>query len=67
MCAGYLKNMEKWDKPSLYWPILTFFWIIMFIYYIWFSDIMIFYLAIAGTILYLIGVYTRNHLRKKLN
>jgi hypothetical protein len=66
MCAGYLERMEKYDKPSFYWPFLTFFWIVMFLFYIWSKDnIWIFYYAIVGFVAYLMGVYTRNYYRKK--
>jgi len=65
MISGYLKSMENWDKPSKYWPILTLFWIVMFLFYIWSKNIFVFYGAIVWTISYLTGVYIRNYYRKK--
>ena len=64
-CTGYLEWTEKQDKPSFYWAVLTFFWIVMFLFYIWTKNIFNFYGAIVGTISYLTGIYIRNILRKK--
>lgn len=65
MCAGYLEWMEKQDKPTVYWPILTLFWIVMFLIYIYSKNIVVFYSAIVGSVAFLTGVYTRNYYRKK--
>ncbi len=66
MCAGYLESLEWWDRPNVYWPGLTFGWIVMFLFYIWTKNIWNFYIAIAGSVGLLSGIYTRNYLRKKM-
>ena len=65
MWENYLKNTEKWDKPSFYWPILTLYWIVMFLFYIWSNNILSFYAGVFGSIGYLTGIRYRNFLRKK--
>ena len=63
MSAGYLESLKWWDKPTIYWPIITLSWIGYFLLYVRYNDIFIFYYALAITVAVLAGVHIRNYFR----
>jgi hypothetical protein len=61
---SYLRKMEKWDSPKVFWIIIVILWVIVFIYYYLFLYLRIFVIAICITIAGIMGLYMRNSYRK---